>query len=34
MRQEWNYEQVKKFGSQGRKLCSHTVVTKGSGSTR
>jgi transposase len=34
MRKEWNYEQVKKFGSQGRKLCSHTVVTKGSGSTR
>jgi transposase len=30
MRKEWDYEQLKKFGSQGRKLCSHTVVTKGS----
>ena len=29
-RKGWDYEQVKKFGSQGRKLCSHTVVTKGS----
>jgi transposase IS116/IS110/IS902 family protein len=30
MRQEWNYEQAQKFGSQGRKLSFHTVVTKGS----
>ena len=30
LRQGRGYEQVKKFGSQGRKLCSHTVVTKGS----
>ena len=29
-RQAWDYEQFVKFGSQGRKLCSHTVVTKGS----
>jgi transposase len=34
MRQGWNYEQLKTFASQGRKLCSHTVATKGSGSTR
>jgi transposase len=30
MRQGWDYRQVVKFGSQGRKLSSHTVVTKGS----
>jgi transposase len=30
MRKEWDYEQLRKFGSQGRKLSSHTVVTKGS----
>src|ERR1700758_4659259 len=30
MRKEWDYEQVKKFGSQGRKLSSHAVATKGS----
>ena len=30
MRKEWDYEQVKKFGSQGRKLSFHTVLTKGS----
>ena len=31
MRKEWNYEKLKKFGSQGRKLSSHTaVVTEGS----
>src|SRR6201988_3805352 len=31
MRKGWNYEQLKKFGSQGRKLSSHTaVVTEGS----
>jgi transposase len=30
MRKEWNYEQVTKFGSQGRKLSSHAVATKGS----
>jgi transposase len=29
-RKGWDYEQVRKFGSQGRKLSSHTVVTKGS----
>ena len=29
-RKQWDYEQVKKFGSQGRKLSSHTVVTRGS----
>jgi len=27
MRKEWNYEQVVKFGSQGRKLSSPSVVT-------
>jgi transposase len=30
MRKEWDYEQLKKFGSQGRKLSFHTVLTKGS----
>jgi hypothetical protein len=30
MRKGWDYEQVKKFGSQGRKLSFHTVLTKGS----
>jgi len=30
MRQGWDYEQVNKFGSQGRKLSSHNVVTTGS----
>ena len=30
LRKEWDYERLRKFGSQGRKLCSHTVVTKGS----
>ena len=30
MRKGWDYEQLKKFGSQGRKLSSHAVVTKGS----
>jgi transposase len=30
LREEWDYERLRKFGSQGRKLCSHTVVTKGS----
>ena len=29
-RKGWNYEQWKKFGSQGRKLSFHTVLTKGS----
>jgi hypothetical protein len=29
-RKEWDYQQVVKFGSQGRKFSSHTVVTKGS----
>jgi transposase len=29
-RRGWDYEQLEQFGSQGRKLCSHTVVTKGS----
>jgi transposase len=29
-RREWNYEQLQSFGSQGRKLSSHAVVTKGS----
>ena len=29
-RKGWNYERVKKFGSQGRKLSFHTVLTKGS----
>ena len=29
-RKEWDYEQLKKFGSQGRKLSFHTVLTKGS----
>jgi transposase len=33
MRKEWDYEQLKKFGSQGRKLSSHTVVVT-EGSTR
>jgi len=30
MRKPWDYEQLKKFGSQGRKLSFHTVLTKGS----
>ena len=30
MLKEWDYEQLKKFGSQGRKLSFHTVLTKGS----
>jgi hypothetical protein len=30
MRKQWDYEQLKKFGSQGRKLSSHAVATKGS----
>jgi hypothetical protein len=30
MRQGWEYEQMTKFGSQGRKLSFHTVLTKGS----
>jgi len=30
MRKEWDFGKLTKFGSQGRKLCSHTVVTKGS----
>jgi len=30
MRKGWDYEQLKKFGSQGRKLSSHNVVTTGS----
>jgi len=30
MRKGWDYEQVRKFGSQGRKLSSHAVATKGS----
>jgi hypothetical protein len=30
MRKGWDYEQLKKFGSQGRKLSFHTVLTKGS----
>ena len=30
MRKGWDYEQWKKFGSQGRKLSFHTVLTKGS----
>jgi transposase len=29
-RQGWNYEPWIKFGSQGRKLSSHAVATKGS----
>jgi hypothetical protein len=29
-RKGWDYERVKKFGSQGRKLFFHTVLTKGS----
>jgi transposase len=29
-RKGWEYEQVKQFGSQGRKLSFHTVLTKGS----
>jgi len=29
-RKEWDYQQVVKFGSQGRKLSSHNVVTTGS----
>ncbi len=29
-RQGWDYEQLKKFGPQGRKLSSHNVVTTGS----
>ena len=27
---QWDYEQWKSFGPQGRKFCSHAVVTKGS----
>jgi len=30
MRKRWDYEQLKKFGSQGRKPSFHTVLTKGS----
>src|SRR5207253_5353526 len=30
MRQGWDYQQWSKFGSQGRKLSSHNVVTTGS----
>jgi len=30
MRQGWDYQQWSKFGSQGRKLSSHAVVTEGS----
>ena len=30
MRKQWDYEQLKKFGSQGRKLSFHTVETRGS----
>ena len=30
MRKGWDYEQLKKFGPQGRKLSSHNVVTTGS----
>jgi hypothetical protein len=30
MRKEWDYEQVKQFGSQGRKLSFHAVVPNGS----
>ena len=30
MRKEWDYGQLTKFGSQGRKLSSHNVVTTGS----
>ena len=29
-RKEWDYAQWAKFGSQGRKLSFHTVLTKGS----
>jgi len=29
-RQGRDYGPLEKLGSQGRKLCSHTVVTKGS----
>jgi hypothetical protein len=29
-RKGWDYEQVKKVGSQGRKLSFRTVLTKGS----
>src|ERR1700739_1024266 len=29
-RKGWNYEPSRKFGSQGRKLSFHTVLTKGS----
>jgi hypothetical protein len=29
-RKEWNYEQLTKFGLQGRKLSSHAVATRGS----
>ena len=29
-RKQWDYEQLTKFGSQGRKFSSHAVVTKGS----
>ena len=29
-RKRWNYEQLTKFGAQGRKLSFHTVLTKGS----
>jgi transposase len=30
LRKDWNYEQLHKFGSQGRKLSSHAGVTRGS----
>ncbi len=29
-RRGWDYQQLKKFGSQGRKFSSHIVVSKGS----
>ena len=29
-RKQWDYEQITKFGSQGRKFSSHAVVTEGS----
>jgi hypothetical protein len=29
-RQGWDYEQLEKLGSQGRKLSSHFVQTRGS----
>ena len=30
LRKQWDYDQLQKFGSQGRKFSSHAVVTKGS----